>query len=406
LWEPGYGGNGIAASASNASISLLQSAANTAQDANSADATYLDYYATTDSSGAFSITGDYSCTPGQQVYLYGLSGNPTYPSGTANSAIGLMAALGACPSTDSFPSSTYVVVNEVSTVAAAYAFAGFASDAVHVGSSGTALAQVGIANAFANAGNLETLGTGVALAVTPAGNGTVPQATINTLADILAACVNTNAPGSSGCSTLFANAMSAGSTGTVATDTATAAINIAHNPGANIGALYGLVTANPPFAQPLSAQPNDFTLGLKFAGGGLSTPNGIAIDGSGDAWLSNYGGNSVTKLSSLGAVLSGASGYTGGGLNQPIAIAVDGSGNAWIADDPNSTTTGEVTRISSGSSPTINGYTVGGLMGPYGIAIDATGGVWVPNGDNGSVTKLTGSGTARGELAVYGWGLE
>ncbi len=54
----------------------------------------------------------------------------------------------------------YMVVNEVSTVAAAYAMAGFATDATHVGSSGTALALTGIANAFANAANLETTGDG------------------------------------------------------------------------------------------------------------------------------------------------------------------------------------------------------------------------------------------------------
>ena len=161
----GYGGNGIAASAGsagNASISLLKSAANTVQDTNSADPTYLDYYTTTGTGGSFAITGDYSCAPGQQVYLYALGGNPTYPVGSANSAIGLLAALAACPSADSFPSSTYIVVNEVSTIAAAYAFAGFATDAVHVSSSGTVLAQTGIANAFANAANLETLSTGVA----------------------------------------------------------------------------------------------------------------------------------------------------------------------------------------------------------------------------------------------------
>src|ERR1017187_2414301 len=153
----GYGGNGLAASASNASISLLTSAANTVQHTNSADPTDQHYYTTTHSTGSFSITGDYSCTPGQQVYLYALGGNPTYPAGSANSAIGLLAAPGACPGTDSFPSSMYVVVNEVSTIATAYAFAGFATDAVHVSSSGTVLAQTGIANAFANAANLETL---------------------------------------------------------------------------------------------------------------------------------------------------------------------------------------------------------------------------------------------------------
>ena len=132
-------------------------------------------------------------------------------------------------------------MNEVSTVAAAYAMAGFATDATHVGSSGTALALTGIANAFANAANLETLGTGVALATTPAGNGTVPQAEINTLGNILAACVNSTGgdgpPSLRRATTLFTNALSSGTTGTLPTDTATAAINIAHNPGVNVASV-------------------------------------------------------------------------------------------------------------------------------------------------------------------------
>jgi len=90
--------------------------------------------------------------------LYAPGGNP---GSGVNSAAGLMAVLGNCPVAGNFASATpYVVVNEVSTVAAAYAMAGFATDAVHVGSLGTVLAQTGISNAFANAGNLETLATG------------------------------------------------------------------------------------------------------------------------------------------------------------------------------------------------------------------------------------------------------
>jgi hypothetical protein len=236
--QAAYGGSGIAASASNMSQSLLTSGNNTLITPVGSALTG-DYYVTTGSDGSFSTSGDYTCTAGQQVYLYSVSGDPGLGTGV-NTAAGLMAALGSCPAGGNFLSGTtpvtYVVVNEVSTVAAAYAMAGFATDAVHVGSSGTALALTGIQNAFANAANLETIGTGVALATTPAGNGTVPQATINTLANILASCVNSNGTGSA-CSTLFANAMSGGTTGTMAADTATAAINIAHNPGAGITAL-------------------------------------------------------------------------------------------------------------------------------------------------------------------------
>jgi hypothetical protein len=55
-------------------------------------------YVLTGSNGAFSMSGDYSCSSGQQLYIYALGGNP----GTgANSSLGLLAALGPCPASGS-----------------------------------------------------------------------------------------------------------------------------------------------------------------------------------------------------------------------------------------------------------------------------------------------------------------
>jgi hypothetical protein len=139
------------------------------------------------------------------------------------------------------------------------------------------------------------------------------------------------------------------SRGAPPTDTATAAINIAHNPGANVASLYGLQPTAPPFSPALTAEPNDFTLGIQFTGGGIYEPTGIAIDASGDAWISNQAGfngvsdvfGSVTKLSSAGVFLSGAEGYTGNGIRSPEGIAIDISGNAWV------TTIGYVVELSN-----------------------------------------------------------
>jgi hypothetical protein len=234
-------------------------------------------YVLTASDGSFLWNGEYSCTPGTQVYAYALGGTPT--GSTTNSAIGLLAVLGTCPSAGNFSAVPTVWINEVSTVAAAHAFAGFATDATHVSSSGTALAQIGIANAFANAANLSALQAGVALAVTPAQAGTVPQNEINTLADMLAACVASGSSASSVCSTLFANSRSVIG-GVTPTDTATAAINIAQAPGANIAALYALAPSAAPFAPALTAPPNDFTVAISFTGGGLSEPAEVAISAS------------------------------------------------------------------------------------------------------------------------------
>jgi streptogramin lyase len=281
-------------------------------------------------------------------------------------------------------------VNEVSTIAAAYAFAGFASDATHVSSSNTALAKVGIKNAFANATNLASLATGAALATPANGSGLVPQDEIYALADILASCINSNGviTSPSRCYTLLNNAQSAGSSGTVPADTATAAINIAHNPGSNVAALFGLASANPPFANSF-AQPNDFTIAVQFTGGGVTDPNAVAIDGSGNVWTTNNN-STVSQLSSLGSAVSGSP-YSVGGLNGPNGIAIDTAGNAWIANYSGNSVT-ELT--SSGAAVSGSPFSGGNMSGPYGIAIDGTTGyVWVTNSLSPfSVTKLSSAG--------------
>ena len=199
-----------------------------------------------------------------------------------------MAALGQCPASGTLAAQLpNVSINEVTTVASVYALSGFMTDLTHVSSSGTPLSNTGMANAFANVNNLVNIVNGAALATTPAGNGTVPQAEINTLANILAACVNSTGAASTPCSTLFSTALNGS---TQPTDTVTAALNIAQNPGTGIAALYALGATTPPFAPALSAQPNDFTIALTFTGGGLNTPDSIAIDASGNVWAANYCG--------------------------------------------------------------------------------------------------------------------
>jgi hypothetical protein len=357
----------------------------------------LGAYVATAFNGTFSLTGDYSCSSVQQLYLYVQGGD----AGTGQNATeGLMAAIGSCPS--STGPGTSVTVNEVSTVAAAYALAGFATDATHVSSSGTALAQVGVANAFANAANLASLSTGTALAATPSGNGTVPQAEIGTLANVLAHCINI---GGTPCSTLMQTATSDGtSTGTIPTDTATAAINIAHNPGANVATLYGLASTAV-FAPALTAVPNDFVVSLQYTGGGLNLDENIAIDGSGNVWIANGGAHSVSELSSSGAFLSGASGYTGGGLNGPGSIAIDESGDAWITN-AGGNSVNELSStgvVLSGST----GYTGGSIYGLVGIAIDGSGNAWVVNSQGNSVTKLSSTGSIlSGPSGYTGGGLD
>jgi hypothetical protein len=393
-----------------ASLSLLTSAST----GNAADSVGA-YVSTAAGTGGFNLApagnADYDCTQGyalgantgtatptnlfgnEQVYLYIKGGN----SGSGNNNnIGLLAALGPC---NNIYSNT-ITVNELTTVAAAYAMAGYATDATHLASSGSALAIMGLSNAGLNSANLVNLATG--LPVANSTGITRPVATIYTLGDILAACVNGKS-GNTNCSTLFTYTQSSGTTGTGASDTATAAINLAHNPypsAAGMTALYGLVPATgAPFAGGLTSQPNDFTVSLNYTGGGLNGPFSVAIDGSGNAWAANPGANSVSEFSSTGAAISPAAGYTGGGLNYCNWITIDGSGSAWTSNSGNSS----VSKFSSAGvaiSPS-GGYTGGGIYQTFFIAIDGSGDAWIADTNGSAVSELSNTGAAISPSAGY-----
>lgn len=401
-----YGGPGIAPSTTNASASLLNSSVLSQTPPGGMDSNG-NYYVTTDANGNWSITGDYTCPSSYaHPYIYAVGGNAG--SGN-NSAATLVGPVSSCNSSE------FVTVNEVSTIAAVYAFAGFASDPLHVSSSNSSLAATNLNNATNAILNLENPQTGVALTQTPAGNGVVPQTTINTLANILAACVNSTGPGSSPCSTLFSNAVNGS---TAPTDTTTAALNIAHNPGANVSALYGLQTATSPFQPMLSTVPNDFLIGIAFTGGGLLAPQSIAIDTAGNIWLTDQNRSQpsqslyISEFSPAGAALSPLpNGYSGGGLDGPAGIAIDGNGHVWVAN-AGSITPGISEFSSSGSAISgSSGIIGGGLNTPYQVAIDKSNDVWITNliqagplsEFNSSGSPLSGStGYSTGSYAAAG----
>jgi hypothetical protein len=352
---------------------------------------------TTDSNGNFTITSDYTCdaSPNDQVYITAVQGD----SGAGNNAnIVLMAALGPC---GSLSSSTYILINEVTTVASAYALAGFATDYLHIGSDLTN--YTGLEHAFATVNNLVDVSAGVALATTPAYktlptgatsatfNSVAPQAEVYFLANILATCVNTNGVGgtSSGCANLFSAAKPI--TSSAPTDTFQAILDIAQNPGNNVKTLYNLeASVPPPFTTSMNSQPNDWTLSLSYTGGGLggsgssrSESTDLAIDASGNIWVTNSFTGTITELNNLGAPLSPTTkqtpsvvfgGYTAPTLGIPVALAIDLTGNVWIADNGSNT----ITELNSGGSPVGNGYNYG-TSSDYadGVAIDGLNNVWV-----------------------------
>ncbi len=342
---------------------------------------------TTKPTGSFSFSGTIACTNPNTSFLYLTSTGGDTGGGANNNAV-LISAIGPCNSyigSSITPANVHLIVNEATTIAAAYALGSF----MYVNTTGTAGAQqvyigapannnavtgscsgtgsamtctaAGLSHAFANATNLVSTAyistsqqaSGFPNATVPGNaNGVVPQALLVTLADVLQACVSstggTATPATGGtsdtslCGTLFSYAPSNASTPVYPTDTLTAAINIAKNPARNVTPLFGLVSSSSAFQAALSTQPNDFSVGIYYNYSDF--PRALALDANDNVYFA--GANETTAGSS--AITSGTlqSLSSNGTFNwatanqpycNPFAVATDTSGHVWVTNDVAST---------------------------------------------------------------------
>jgi streptogramin lyase len=380
-----------------------------------------------DSSGSFTFAfGSYTC-PANNPQTYVVAAGGDAGAGN-NTAIGMMALTGPC---DGLTTSTFVTVNELTTVAAQWALAQFIdSSGVDIGTSSTNATGLNnaasaaeanlVASSMASGGDSNNTGVPapfLTILSCPDPPDTQQAANcdaldrLDTLANILAACVVSSGPSSAQCAQLFCAATpgatwrprnDACSATPVPANTLEATHAIVTNPTANVAALYGITP--PPglgtFQPVLLSPPADFTLALDFAPSGASflTPYGVAIDTSGNVWVTNEIGNSVTALNSSGGLLGN---FTPAGANfdQPVGVAIDKTGNIWVTNEIGNS----VTALNSSGGLLGNFTPAGANFGaPTRLAVDKTDNVWVVNHDGNSVTELNSSGSLIGNFTPAG----
>ena len=421
----GFGVNVMAGSSAIAGADVKLYAAGSTGNG-SAGTNLLAAAATTDATGSVTIPAKYSCpSAGALVYLVATGGTVVGSAG-ANSNLVMMTAVGRC---DSVTAATKLVVNEVTSVAAVYALAPFYSAGGAVGASATNLS--GLTNAFATAVSLADPATGTSPGSTLPANAVSPAARVNAVANILHAC----SAAAAACGTLY-------STTTVTTapaNTLDALFNLVRNPAVNVSSLYGQSLVSQAFKPALTALPADFTMFINYAGGGLNSPSGIAVDSTGSVWVSNYfnvaskftpvgapvfangitgaglynsygigidlndnvwipneqpvtqaGTGSVSELSPTGVSLAGSTGYLNGGLNYPLSVAIDPNGTVWVVDYGNS----HLTLLDPMGKPLsgTNGYTTSLFAFPVAVAIDGNHFGWIANQSGNTVTKVSPDG--------------
>jgi hypothetical protein len=368
-------------------------------------------YVLTTAGGSFSITGDYTCASAStQIYMLAVGGNPGLPGTVNNTGIAELLALGSC---GQYSPNSFLIINELSTVAATSALSQFMTPGtVNIATSSTNVA--GMANAFVTAANLVSPFSSMANTLTPSGLGVVSYQQMNTLADVLSTCVNSSAPTSTQCTTLFTAATPPN--GSAPANTLQAMLNIARYPANNVGPLYSLVTAAPPFQPTLpvqynsftgryDGQPSDWTLTVTYATApleGYVFPNldYLRIDSQANVWA--VGNGHAYKFSNAGALLQNVTAPMSTGLYQVFAI--DLNDGVWIDDGSYG-----VTNISANGSvncaPGNNPYCyIPGIGSNYasvygslnilnsagGIAIDSGNEVWPATG--GALTEINQSG--------------
>ena len=348
----------------------------------------------TDQNGNFSITGDYTCPSASAlVYLVVTGGNPGLAPGTNNAALAEMSLLGAC---GNLSPSTFVTVNELTSVAAVFTLQPFMQDYAHIGAPVSNFQ--GIAAAFAQASALINLAGHPAV---PASGLSLPIALVDTLGDVISVCVNSNgslAPAAP-CGRLFGPATPAG--GTAPTDTLQALLLIARNPGNNVSTIYNTVAPSAPYLPTLSKAPADFTLAVQFFAPAFRTPQDLAIDGNGTVWVLGSPGTASNGSSTLSTVTLAGLGSSYLQQNHNFGnLAIDAANNIWLTDTANSQV---IELTNSGTRASSLAFTGGGITGPGPIAFDPAGNAWVSN-DSATVSELNPSGTALSPAKGYSTG--
>jgi sugar lactone lactonase YvrE len=125
---------------------------------------------------------------------------------------------------------------------------------------------------------------------------------------------------------------------------------------------------------------------------GLSTPNGAAVDSSGNLYVSDTGVNHVVKIDPTGnQTLVSTFPLT---LSAPVGLAVDSAGNLYVSDNGN----GRVVKVPAGGGAAT---VIATVPTPNGLAVDATGNVFVADSMDGSIVKITSGGvTSNFEMGL------
>ncbi|MBP6823141.1 MAG: hypothetical protein KA368_16450, partial [Acidobacteria bacterium] len=143
----------------------------------------------------------------------------------------------------------------------------------------------------------------------------------------------------------------------------------------------------------------------------ISRPYQIAVDGTGNLYIADLDNHLIRKVTQAGVIstiagIPRAAGFSGDGelattarLNQPAGVAIDGSGNVYISDVTNNrirkitAADGKISTIAgngqAGSTGDGGPATAASLNFPYGLVVDKNGDVYFAEFSSNRIRKIT-----------------